>query len=457
LAAARARLSPATLAQAGQRAKALLEAGRLPEAEKLVRELLQQDRTNPDLLMALGVACRRQGRLEEAVPRFRRAVNPRPGFADAHAELGNVLEGLGRIEEASGRYENAVRLRPNDFDSLCRLASLLAQQSRQQEALAVYDRAIALQPEATLPQWQKGLVLLTLGQFDDGWSLYATRPGPALERSPAPVWRGERRIAGQTVLLRAEQGMGDVIQFARYAPLVAALGARTVVQVHTALTPLFEGAPGFDRVLKFSDELPPHDWQCLLMDLPGVFWEGLDKVPPAPYLTAPAASVATWAARLGPADRMRIGVVWAGNPTNKNDRNRSMKLPLLLPLLRSAGAEFIVLQKDMTGEDRRQLASMPQVRLVGDELTDFAETAGVLSACDLVITVDTAVAHVAGAIGRPVWILLPYCPDWRWLLERPNTPWYPSARLFRQPKPQDWASVVAEVLAALPGAAPAAA
>jgi hypothetical protein len=260
-----------------------------------------------------------------------------------------------------------------------------------------------------------------------------------------PQWRGES-LAGKTILLHAEQGFGDSIQFIRYLPMVVAAGATVVLEIPDDLRPLIGRVEGVAAIVRRGDPLPPFDLHCPLMSLPLAFGTRLDSIPAhVPYLHAPPLSLEKWRARLLPADVPRIGLVWSGKPTHKNDHNRSIPITRLAPVLRKPGFQFVSLQKDYRAADRAELKTYPALIRLDDALSDFADTAAVVAALDLVIAVDTAVAHLAGAMGKPVWILLPAIGDWRWLRQREDSPWYPTARLVRQPRIGDWASVIARV------------
>ncbi len=260
-----------------------------------------------------------------------------------------------------------------------------------------------------------------------------------------PQWRGED-IAGKTILLHAEQGFGDTIQFVRYAPLVAAKGASVILEAPDSLMPLLDGFNGVTTMIAHGQALPPFDLHCPLMSLPLAFGTTLATIPEnGPYLRAPAERLEKWRTRLGALSGKRVGLVWSGKPAHKNDRNRSIALSRLAPLLAVAGVNFVSLQQDYRDADRAELANYPQLVRLDRELADFADTAAAVAALDLVITVDTAVAHLAGAMGKPVWILLSHVLDWRWLLERSDSPWYPSARLYRQAAIGDWDGVIARL------------
>ena len=298
--------------------------------------------------------------------------------------------------------------------------------------------------------FSQGLALLSIGNFKRGWEQYEWRwatKGYAPKRDfVQPRWRGAEDLSGRTILLHSEQGFGDTLQFVRYAPLLAAKGARVVLQVPPPLKALMAGLAGVDVIVAQGDTLPAFDCHCPLLSLPLAFATTLLSIPAAtPYLHANAGSVAKWQALLGERSGPRVGLVWSGNPNHKNDRNRFISSARLLPLLAVPGVRFVSLQKDLREGDAEVLRNRSEITHIGDQLDDFADTAAAVSLLDLVITVDSVVAHLAGALGKAVWVLLPFSPDWRWLLEREDSPWYPSARLFRQPHTGDWDSVIGRV------------
>ena len=303
----------------------------------------------------------------------------------------------------------------------------------------------------------KGLANLVTGDLARGWAGYEWRhraPVARLTRreQPRPLWLGDVDLAGKTILLHSEQGFGDSIQFCRYVPLVAARGARVVLEVEQPLCGLMRGLPGVTEIVARKDHagepLPDHDLHCPLPSLPLAFATKLETIPAnGPYLHAPESAMAQWTLRLGGARGLRIGLAWSGNPNHIRDRERSMPLDHLLPLL-NVDASFVSLQKQLRAGEA-ELLSRAGIRDVSDDLHDFTDTAALIAQLDLVITVDTGVAHLAGALGKPVWILVTHAPDWRWLLDRDDSPWYPTARLFRQSDSRDWSDVVARVGAAL--------
>jgi hypothetical protein len=402
----------------------------------------------------LGAVLAERGRLDEASGWYSRAITERRDFADAHNNLGATLVKLDRATEAEALHRRAISLKPDFADAHYNLGVALHDQGRFDEALASYDEAARLNPELVDARWNRAFLLLTMGRYAEGWREHEwrwRRKQQPPRSFPQPLWRGEP-ASGRTILLHNEQGTGDTLQFMRYAPLVAAGGARVLLQVQRPLQRLVRGS--VDRaieVLGEGDVLPPFDLHSPLLSLPLACATSLDAIPATvPYVAVDPAIAARWRERIGPDGGPRVGLVWAGNPQHKNDRNRSIALERLLPLIGAVEARWFSLQVGERAGDLARLAP-DRVTSLADQLTDFAETAGAIDNLDLVITVDTAVAHLAGALGKPVWILLPAVPDWRWLLERGDSPWYPTARLFRQPARGDWDSVVAALHEAFAG------
>lgn len=403
-----------------------------------------------------GNALRELNRHKKALAAYDAALALRPDFADAHNNRGNALRNLRRHEEALIAFNRALALKPDFAEAHYNRGFTLQEMRRHEEALAAYDRAIALKPDYANAWWNKACVKLITGDFKSGWPLYEWRwrrsDYPAPKRDFAqPVWRGDFDISGKTILLHAEQGFGDTIQFCRYVKLVAARGAKVILEVQPALKKIMQSLEGVTHAVAQSEELPPFDCYAPLLSLPLAFGTEPGTIPAEiPYLHAPEEAIAHWHVRLGEKRAPRVGIVWAGNPQQKNDRNRSMKLIDFLPLA-SAGVEFFSLQKDMNAAERIMLAGVHAIKNIGGELADFSETAAVIAHMDLVISVCTSVAHLAAAMGKPVWLLLSHAACWRWLLDRDDSPWYPSMRLFRQPELGDWASVVDTVARELRG------
>jgi tetratricopeptide (TPR) repeat protein len=393
-------------------------------------------------------------RFEEALADNSRALALRPDDVEALNNRGAIFRGLKRFDEALANYDRALAVRPDYAEAHYNRGITLDELKRFDEALASYDRALQARPDYAEAHWNEALLRLLTGDFGRGWAKYEWRwksGSLALRKRDfaQPLWLGEEAIDGKTVLLHGEQGFGDAIQFCRYVPLVAARGARVIVEVAGPLQELVSGLSGATQVISRGDPLPDFDYQCPLLSLPLAFGTRLETIPsPTPYLHAPAQASEAWQARLGPKTRPRIGLVWSGNATHKNDQNRSIGLLFLSPLL-DTGATFVSLQKDVRDADAAVLREREDILHFGDALRDFSDTAALISNLDLVISVDTSVAHLAGALGKPVWVLLTCVPDWRWLLERNDSPWYPTARLFRQDDARTWDGVIACVREAL--------
>lgn len=475
-------LHPADPQALNNRAVSLLALGRASEAlASCVAALLLQ----PGYAGALhnrGNALAQLDRPEEALASIGAALAQQPEHAAAWSSCGRLLQGAGRHEEALAAFEAALRLRPGDPVSLCdhggalqalgrpgdALASLdaaiaaapssleawvnrgnaLVALGRHTQALASYARARALRPDDAEVLWNEALARLALGDYQGGWPLYEARwRVPALNLAPRaadqPQWRGHEDVTGRAVLLHAEQGFGDAIQFVRYARDVAARGARVIVASAAALQPLFAGAEGVAQaVVPGKEPLPAFDFHAPLMSLPLAFGTTIATIPPAPYITAEPRKVRRWQTRLD-GTGLRVGLVWSGNPDFPAARRKACPPQALARLAATAGCQFVSLQ---LGVARTGLPAVGQGVLdAADELADFGDTAVLVSALDLVISIDTAVAHLAGALGKPVWILLPFAADWRWLVGRDDSPWYPSARLYRQPSPGDWPAVLDRV------------
>ena len=399
------------------------------------------------------------GRLEEALASYDRAIALAPRYADLHCNRGTVLHRLHRMEESVASYDTALRLAPGHEAAAFNRSTALADLGRNEEALEGFARTLRRHPELAVAHWNEAISLLRLGRMREGWARFEWRfrynELSILERKYSkPRWRGETPIESQTILLYAEQGLGDAIQFCRYAPVLAGLGARVVLEAPAPLFPLLQSLAGVATLVREGDPLPDFDHHCPLLSLPLALDTGLDSIPArVPYLRVDPARRAAWADRLGTpqAARPRVGLAWSGNPGHPNDYNRSMPIDHLLAL-RGLPIELVSLQKDVRDRDRPALLELG-VRHFGDALEDVAAA---IAELDLVISVDTGIAHLAGALARPTWLLLPFAPDWRWLLDREDSPWYPGARLIRQTAPGDWAGVAHRVIRDLQvGIAPA--
>ena len=397
----------------------------------------------------LGNAHLAQGKPDLAIAAYRRALAIDPNLAEFQNSLGIALKTLGRSTEAVIAYRRALALKPNYVEAHSNLGSVLHGQGMFAEALASYERAEAIDPGYAEAHYNESLVQLLLGKLSIGWKKYEHRKREA-RNFARPEWRGETSLTGKSILLYAEQGLGDTLQFIRYIPLVAERGATIFLEVQPSLKDLLSPFPRVKATYGKGDALPDFDFCCPLMSLPFAFATRLPSIPViVPYLDAPVESVKKWRGALAPVKAPRVGVIWAGNPFHKNDRHRSIPLEQFQTIFDEPAVRFVGLQKLLKPGDGELLARRPEVMNLSSEIKNFADTAAIIAQLDLVITVDTSVAHLAGALGKATWVLLPLVPDWRWLLNREDSPWYPSVRLFRQPAMHDWDSVLQRVRAEL--------
>ena len=431
------------------------QAGRLAEAERIYRQVLAQQPNHADALHMLGMLAGQTGQLDAAEDLIRRAIRLKPDYAEAYNNLGNALKGKRRLDEAIAAYRQAIALRPNFAEAHSNLGNSLRDKGQLDEAIAAYRQAIALNPNYADDHHNLAIALLARGDFQRGWEEYEWRwkckDFPVPRRNfTQPQWDGFP-LEARTILLHTEQGFGDALQFIRYVPLVAQRGGRIIVQCQAELERLFQTMADRCQIVASGQPLPAFDLYCPLLSLPRVFGTTLANLPHIlPYLHADAEEAKRWQHRLADySPFVKVGLCWAGRPTHTNDRNRSMKLARLAPLGQVSRVRFFSLQKgEAAAEGKTPPAGMELVDWT-EELKDFADTAALIANLDLVIAVDTAVVHLAGAIGKPVWMLLSFVPDCRWLLEREDSPWYPSMRLFRQSSWGDWDSVITRVADAL--------
>ncbi|MBR0847961.1 tetratricopeptide repeat protein [Bradyrhizobium diazoefficiens] len=439
----------------------LLDLGRHAEALESINVAAKLNPDSAALYQMRGVCLQALSRFEEAQADYEKSIALNPGEAETHNNLGGLHSGLGRMEQALASIDRALELRPDFASALSNRAVALSRLQLQDEAIAAFHRSLAIDPNDARTICNLGLLQLLTGDFERGWLGREARwKIPSLgyvDRGfPQPLWLGDQPIDGKTILLHADEGLGDAIQFARYAPKVAALGARVILEVHSPLQQILRDMTGVTTCIGRPANLPAFDLHCPLGALPLAFGTRLDTIPFAErYLPAPpAACVKAWESRLedrlGRRSRLRVGLVWSGNPDHKNDHNRSMALRTLAPLL-DCDVEFVSLQKGVRDQDRVFLGERPDIIDLTDQIKDFTDTAALVSCLDLMISVDTSIVHLAGALGAPVWTMLPFVPDWRWLLNRDDSPWYSSMRLFRQSKRGDWASAVDSVRRELEG------
>jgi tetratricopeptide (TPR) repeat protein len=444
------RANPAALAG---RAVALSRLQRSSEALEACDRALAVSPGDAEMRFSRGAVLQALGRPEAALESFDAALKIAPQFLPARVGRGAVLKTLGRLDEALADDEAALAVAPNHLEALINRGLVLHALHRFDEALASFDRALSLDPGNALAAFNRSLTLLLTGRFEAGWPGYERRfdlPGAAVLAQPAqPPWDGKDPLDGKTLLVQAEQGLGDTIQFCRFASLAADRGAQVVLSVQAPLAPLLTGFDPRVRVAAAPQTPDAFDHHCALMSLPGLLGATVETLPGRDaYLTASPEHAAAWAQRLGERGDMRIGLAWSGGAANPEDRNRSIPLALMAPLL-ADGGDWFCLQTDVREPDRAALAALPNLTRFDPADLDFVQTAALIAHLDLVVTVDTSIAHLSAALGKPTWILSPFTPDWRWLLGRADSPWYAAVRLFRQSTPADWSGVVGEVRAAL--------
>ncbi|MGJ4941474.1 tetratricopeptide repeat protein [Bradyrhizobium sp. HKCCYLS1011] len=447
-------LAPGDIAAVALLAHALHEAGHAEEAAETYRRASILDPADVVVLSNLGACLCRLGRLEEAVVACERALALKPDHAPAHTNLGIIYENQGDAEAAVAAHRRAIAADAAYARGHANLAVALRNTGDLDEALAASHQAVALAPDNALTRYNHAHFLLMCGDFKNGfvehqWGRRCRSLSDGMPSFAEPEWQGEL-LEGRTLLLFADYGIGDALQFVRYLPMVAGKGGSIVLQVQPAIASLLRPMPGVAVVAR-GEPLPHFDLQLALMDLPRIFATTLETIPAdIPYLQADPVKVARWRAELAKTPRLKVGVVWAGNPRHKGDGQRSLAAEAVLPRLITPGIQLFSLQKEPRPADAQVLAQLGSAVIdLAPALGDFADTAAAVAALDLVISVDTSTAHLAGALGRPVWMLLPYALDWRWLRDREDSPWYPTMRLFRQEKPRAWDGVLTRAAAEL--------
>jgi len=427
---------------------ALKAQGRWDDAVEAYRSVLELKPDCAEACNNLGVARAGQGRLQDAVAAYRRALELKPDDADAHNNLGAALKEKGEFEDAIAALRRAVELKPGHVEAHSNLGAALIERGQFAEAMAACRQALELNPEHSDVKFNYSTLLLLRGDFEQGWPFHESRWNalhPPRNFSQ-PRWDGGS-VDGKRVLVHAEQGLGDSIHFIRYAKLIAERGGKVVVECPRSLVDLFRSAQGVSEVVATGDPLPPFDLHVPMLSQAFVFKTTSQTIPgEVPYLFAEPARREAWRQRLG-ADKspLRVGLAWVGNPLSLALRKRHLAFEMLLPLLKLHGVEFFSLQIGPGAEQLQRCSAAPAIVDHTAHIHNFADTAAFMAELDLIISVDTAVAHLAGALARPVWTLLPFSPDWRWGLEREDTPWYPTMRLFRQPALGDWAAVIQRV------------
>jgi len=437
---------------------ALLEQGKTVEAIVQYERALQLKPESVEILVNLGAAFWEVNRLDKAVECYERALRIKPDYAEALVNFGTALWGQGKPDEARVRYEQALRLVPDHVDAITNLGALLQGEARLEDALALYEKALCIKPDLAAAQWRKSLILLARGEYREGWELYETGLGVknlrGARRFRTKIWDGAP-APGKRLLIWAEQGLGDSLHFVRYAALCKERVGKVFIMCPKPLVRLFKSCPFIDDAFDAVSE-EDFDLQTAMMSLPHHFGTTLETVPaPVPYLHIEPQAAEKWSQKFADIKGFRVGLVWAGNAregqvnANLTDRRRSLHLRQLLPLFEIKNVRFISLQMGKSAAQIEELRLGHRVTDFMNEVGDFVDTAAMIRSLDLVITVDTSVAHLAGALGKPVWILSRYDACWRWLGNRESNPWYPSARVFGQPSMGDWQSVIGKVRTAL--------
>ncbi|HVT87539.1 MAG TPA: tetratricopeptide repeat protein [Tepidisphaeraceae bacterium] len=412
---------------------------------------------NPEFVEAwnnMGVAFADLGRTEEAITAYRRTIELRPDSPNPYTNLSHALREQGLLDEAIAAARQALACDPNFPDAFNNLGVALFRQGKTQEAIDAFRKAISLRSDYPLAHANLGMALLRRGDFEEGWVEYEWRARMSgffkLNVEAATLWNGED-ISGRRILLHVEQGFGDALQFIRYAPLLAERGAKVLVACQPELARLFRSVPGIEQVIIPNDQSPPFDVHCPLPSLPKAFKTTLQTIPAnVPYFKVEPEPSAHWRSRLSEDPRpKKVGLVWSGRVDYGNDRSRAMGLAALAPLGAIKNVCWVSLQKGDGADQARRPPDGLELFDWTQELKDFADSAALIENLDLVITVDTAVAHLAGGLGKPVWVILPTTADWRWMLDRDDSPWYPTMRLFRQPAAGDWNAAVYQLASEL--------
>lgn len=447
-------LLPAGVVEYRRLGTELQQRGMFDLAIAIYRGVLRLMPEDADTLNNLGVALHNSGQLDEALTTFESALALQPK-AHLHCNLGNVHVDRGDYDQALHCYQQALRLDPRSTYAFGSLGALYMKMMRLEEARAALDQALAIDPNFIGGHWNRAQLLLLQGEFKQGWQEYESRlyAPEVVQRFgrrefSKPLWDGSS-AADKTVLVYAEQGFGDAVQFCRYLPRVQQRVGRVIFECRPELLRLMQGlAVTVECVARRDDFREPtvaFDYQLPLLSLPRLFGTELTTIPAqTPYLNADPVLAQQWRGRIQ-GDGIKVGLVWAGSPTHQSDRYRSMTLAQLAPLAQLSGITFVSLQKGAAAQQLATAAAAMNLIDLTAQMNDFADTAAVIANLDLVISVDTAVAHLAGALGKPVWVLLYYPPEWRWLLDRDDSPWYPTMRLFRQGARRDWGLVVQQL------------
>ena len=443
--------------QALTRAQAAAQAKRLNEAQGICEDVLAASPKHPAALALMGIVAALKNDPDRGVELLREAIGLRPGIASWYAHLSSLCRNTYRMEEALAAGQESIRLDPNNADHLVNMSLVFVDADDRERAIACLLRALGLKHDHADGHLAMAQILLSMRNFEAGWMEYEWRNLTEAGKATMPAmtsahWNGMRIPTGR-LLLVGDQGYGDTIQFARYIPMAAERVQDIIVGCSQEMGPLLANIPGVAQFCHRWNDVPGHAVHCRMSTLPYLLGTTPETIPAQiPYLRADPNRIAAWRDRLNaslPPGVKRVGLAWTGRPTHPNDRRRSVRLSRLLPLTGAGSAVFVSLQKPMPEADRQTIPLVPGMIDLSNDLTDFGETAALIENLDLIVTVDTSMGHLAGALGKPVWIMIPKAADWRWMLDREDSPWYPSARLFRQGKPGEWDPVLDRLRAAL--------
>ncbi len=419
---------------------------RLDDAEQSYRMALKQNSAYAEAHHNLGLLLHKQGKFDQAAACYRKTLQLKPDDANAYYDMGNIFWDQGNFEEMTRWYQKALAFTPDKAEAYNNLGKMLQDQGKIKEAETYFQEAIRSKPDFSEAHFNRSIALLLLGKYAEGWKEYEWRFKKSNwkniypYRFEQPRWDGTS-FAGKKIFVHCEQGLGDTIQFARYLPMVKARGGRVIFEVPKPLMNIFDNFPGIDQLVEISSTektAEDFDFSVPLLSLPGMFQTTLETIPgKVPYILADPHKMRVWQ-KIVDKDHFKVGIVWAGGILHKKDSGRSCSLKQFLPLTRIAGVRLYGLQKGPASQQVEEFSNQIHIKNYGEKFEDFTDTAGLIENLDLVISVDTAVAHLAGAMGKPVWVLLPFTPDWRWMLNREDSPWYPTMRLFRQKKRGCW-------------------
>jgi tetratricopeptide (TPR) repeat protein len=434
------------------RGTVLEELKRLEEALSSYHKAISINKDFTESYYNRGNVLHKLKRLEEALSSYDKSISLHEDYAEAYSNRGLVLQDLKRLEEALSSYDKAISLHEDYAEAYSNRGTVLEELKRLDEALSSYEKAISINKDYAEAYWNSSICYLLAGNFNEGWARYEWRwqsksisKTAGIRKFSQPLWLGTEVLKDQTIFLYAEQGLGDTIQFSRYVSLVAGLGAKVVLEVQPSLVKLLSYLEGISQIISKGDKLPNFDYQCPLMSLPLAFKTELKTIPSvSKNISTDEKKVEKWQAILGEKTKPRVGIVWSGAVNHKNDLQRSLKLSQLITHLPS-DYEYLSLQKEISDVDKEVLIECCKIKHFGDDLKDFTDTAALCELIDIVISVDTSVAHLAGTLGKNTWVLLPYSPDWRWLLDRNDSPWYSSVKLYRQEKINDWESALVNI------------